>query len=159
MHEEPLSKTKKKQMMTELQGLGAELVALSGERLAAMQLPEALADAVRAAQRITAHEGRRRQMQYIGRLMREVDPAPIRERLDAWRASSRTEIARQHALERWRERLIEDDAALTEFATKHRGADMQVLRGLIRNARKQSAEDKPPRAFRELFRVIRETAG
>lgn len=159
MDEEPLSKTKKKQMMTELQGLGAELVALSRQRLAAMQLPEALADAVLSAQRITAHEGRRRQMQYIGRLMREVDPAPIRERLDAWRGLSRTEIARQHALERWRERLIEDDAALTEFAGKHPGADMQVLRGLIRNARKESAEDKPPRAFRELFRVIRETAG
>ena len=146
-------------MMTELQGLGAELVALSAERLASLELPESLADAVRAAQRISAHEGRRRQMQYIGRLMRAVDPAPIRERLDAWRGLSRTEIARQHALERWRERLIDEDDALTEFAGKYPGTDIQVLRGLIRNARKERSEDKPPRAFRELFRMIRDAAG
>ena len=156
MDDEPLSKTKKKEQMHALQKLGTELVELSRDKLAAMQLPEDLRDAVREAQRITAHEGRRRQMQYIGRLMRDIDPAPIQERLAAWRGQSKAEVARQHVLERWRERLVADDAALTEFAQLHPGVDLQELRNLIRNARKETAEARPPKSFREIFRVIRD---
>ena len=93
MDDEPLSKTKKKEQMHALQKLGVELVELPRDRLASMRLPEELLAAVREAQRITAHEGRRRQMQFIGRLMREIDPAPIEERLAAWRGQSKAEIA------------------------------------------------------------------
>ena len=156
MEDESPSKTQKKAQMHALQKLGAELVELSRERLASMNLPEKLVEAVREAQRITAHEGRRRQMQYIGKVMRDVDPAPIRERLDAWRGVSKAEVARQHTLERTRERLIADDMALTEFAHKHPGVDLQALRNLIRNARKETAEGRPPKAFREIFKVIRD---
>jgi ribosome-associated protein len=152
-----LSKTKKKQQMHELQALGAELVELSAEQLAAMRLPVALLAAALEAQRITAHEGRRRQIQYIGKLMRQFDPAPIREQLAVWQGLSRGNATRQHALERWRERLLADDEALTEFARERPGADLQALRALIRNARKEAFEKRPPRAFRELFRVLRET--
>ena len=156
MEDETLSKTRKKAQMHALQKLGVELVELSRDRLASMGLPETLAEAVREAQRITAHEGRRRQMQYIGRLMREIDPAPIQERLDAWRGQSKAEIARQHGMERLRDKLIADDAALTEFAQNHPGVDLQALRNLIRNARKETAEGRPPKSYREIFKVIRD---
>lgn len=156
MHDAPLSKTKKKQQMHELQALGAELVELSAERLAAMGLPAALLTAALEAQRITSREGRRRQVQYIGRLMRGLDPEPIREQLAVRRGVSRGNAARHHALERWRERLLADDEALTEFVREQPGADLQALRSLIRNARKEASENRPPRAYRELFRVLRE---
>ena len=156
MDNEILSKTKKKEQSHALQKLGAALVDLSKERLASMALPEALREAIREAQRITAHEGRRRQMQYIGKLMRDVDPAPIQERFDAWNGQSRAEVARQHGMERLRERLIADDAALTEFARKHPGVDLQALRNLIRNARKEAAEGRPPKSSREIFKIIRD---
>ena len=156
MDDEILSKTKKKAQSHALQKLGTELVDLSKERLASMQLPETLAEAIREAQRITAHEGRRRQMQYIGRLMRDIDPAPIQERLDAWRGQSKTEIARQHGMERLRDKLVADDSALTEFAQKHPGVDLQALRNLIRNARKEAAEGRAPKSYREIFKVIRD---
>ena len=156
MEDEILSKTRKKAQMHALQKLGIELVDLSKERLASMQLPETLLDAIREAQRITAHEGRRRQMQYIGRLMREIDPAPIQERLDAWRGQSKAEVARQHGMERLRDKLIADDGALTEFAQKHPDVDLQALRNLIRNARKEAAEGRPPKSYREIFKVIRD---
>ena len=156
MDDEILSKTRKKAQSHALQKLGVELVELSKERLDSMALPEALAQAVREARRITAHEGRRRQMQYIGKLMRDIDPAPIQERLDAWRGQSKAEVARQHGMERMRERLIAEDTALTEFAAKHPGVDLQALRVLIRNARKEAAEGRPPKAYREIFKVIRD---
>jgi ribosome-associated protein len=159
MQDAILSKTKKKQQMHELQALGAELVELSAERLAAMRLPAVLLTAVREAQRITSREGRRRQIQYIGRLMRELDPGPIREQLTLWQGRTREIAVRQHALARWRERLLADDHALTEFAREQPGADLQALRALIRNARKETRENRPPRAFRELFRLLRETGG
>lgn len=156
MQDAALSKTKKKQQMHELQALGAELVELSAEQLAAMHLPPALLAAALEAQRITAHEGRRRQIQYIGKLMRQLDPAPIREQMAAWQGVSRGNATRHHALERWRMRLLADDEVLTEFAREQPGADLQGLRALIRNARKEAMENRPPRAFRELFRVLRE---
>src|SRR3954470_17083421 len=148
MDDELLSKTRRKAQMHALQKLGAELVELSKERLASMELPETLREAIRDAQRITAHEGRRRQMQYIGRLMRDIDPAPIQERLDAWRGQSKAEIARQHGMERLRDKLIADDTALTEFAQKHPSLDIQALRNLIRTARKEPAEARPPKSYR-----------
>jgi ribosome-associated protein len=156
MDDELLSKTRKKAQMHALQKLGAELVELSKERLASMDLPETLLDAIREAQRITAHEGRRRQMQYIGRLMRDIDPAPIQERLDAWRGQSKAEVARQHGFERLRDKLIADDAALTAYAEAHPGVDIQSLRNLIRNARKEAAQGRPPKSYREIFKIIRD---
>ena len=156
MDGELLSKTKKKQQSHALQKLGAELVELSKDRLASMDLSETLREAIREAQRITAHEGRRRQMQYIGRLMRDTDPAPIQARLDAWNGQSKAEVARQHGMEKLRDKLIADDAALTEFAARHPGVDIQALRNLIRNARREAAESRPPKSYREIFKVIRD---
>ncbi|HXZ91667.1 MAG TPA: ribosome biogenesis factor YjgA [Burkholderiales bacterium] len=156
MHEEVPSKTKRKQTMHELQALGTTLVALPQGRLAALDLPEELAEAVAEAQRITSREGRRRQLQYIGRLMRALDPAPIRAALERIAGRSAEDSARHRRLEQWRARLLEDDAALTDFASAHPTADLQALRTLIRNARREQDEGRPPRAFRELYRVLRE---
>jgi ribosome-associated protein len=150
------SKSQLKRDMDALQALGARLVELGPERLAKVNMPDDLRDAVKEAQRITAHGGRRRQMQYIGRLMRHVDPAPIQAALDEFDGVSAVAKARQHALERLRERLLEDESVLNEIASRTATADFQQLRQLRRNALKEKAEGKPPRAYRELFRVLRD---
>jgi ribosome-associated protein len=153
--QEIVSKTKKKREMHELQALGVALVALPDAQLAAIDMPDKLREAVLEAKRIKSHEARRRHMQYIGRLMREVDPAPLRARLAEAEGHSAQANARHRRLEGWRERLLADDAALTEFAAENPGADLQALRTQIRNARKEQKEGKPPRAYRELFRVLK----
>jgi ribosome-associated protein len=150
------SKSQRKRDMHALQEMGAALVELSPERLGRIEMPEDLRSAIREAQRLTRHEARRRQLQYIGRLMRDVDPAPIREALDAVKGASAIESARQHRLEKLRERLLEDEAVLTEIGAAHPGADITRLRQLRRNALKDRDEGRPPRAFRELFRLLRE---
>jgi ribosome-associated protein len=156
--QETTSKTKQKQAMHELQALGEALLDLPAAQLDALQLPDALLRALREAKTIAAHGAKRRQIQYIGRLMRDVDAAPIRERLALARGESAQASARHRRLEQWRARLMEDDAALTEFAQQFPRADTQILRTLIRNARREQKEAKPPRAFRELFRLLREAA-
>lgn len=153
------SKSQRKRDMHDLQELGSALVELSAERLARIDMPDLLRGAVQEAQRITKHEARRRQMQYIGRLMRDTDAAPIREALDALNGASVAENARLHKLERLRERLLEDEAVLAEIAAEFPGADLQRLRTLRRNTLKERELAKPPRSFRELFRALRELEG
>jgi ribosome-associated protein len=153
------SKSALKRAMTELQDLGAELVALSVDQLKKISLPDDLRDAVRAAQRITQHEAHRRQLQYIGKLMRSLDAEPIRAALDEINGVSAAATARMHALERLRTRFLEDEKVIGEIAAAHPGADLLHLRQLRRNALKEQQLGKPPRAFRELFRVLRELHG
>jgi ribosome-associated protein len=156
MDAEFVSRTKKKQQMEELQRLGAALIALPPAQLDTLALPAILVAAVREAQRITSHEARRHQVQFIGKVMRKVDPEPVRAAIAEITGQTAAGRARHQRLEQWRERLIGDDAALTAFASEQPGADLQALRTLIRNARKEIAEGKPPRAQRELFRLLRE---
>jgi ribosome-associated protein len=158
MQDEIVSKTQQKRAMLELQALGVALVALPQARLSAMQLPAALAAAIAEARRMTRHEAKRRQLQYIGKLMRSIDAAPIREQLAALRGESAQAAAQHRRLEDWRSRLLADDDALTAFAEEFPRADLQALRAAIRNARKEQAASKPPRAYRELFRLVREAA-
>lgn len=150
------SKSQKKRDMHALQEMGAELADLSAQRLARIDMPDELRQALREAQRLTRHEARRRQMQYIGRLMRDADPAPIRAALDAINGASAVETARQHRLERLRERLLEDESVLTEIGAAHPGADLTRLRQLRRGALHEREAGKPPKNFRELFRLLRE---
>jgi ribosome-associated protein len=142
--------------MTALQVLGAKLVELPESQLEEFPMGDALRKAVLEAKRIKSHEAKRRQMQYIGRLMRDVDAAPIRARMAELEGSSAQANARHRRLEAWRERLIGDDEALTAFAAEHPGADLQALRTLIRNARKEASLGKPPHAYRELFRLLKD---
>jgi ribosome-associated protein len=150
-----VSRTKKKERVEELQKLGVALVALAPAQLVALALPPELLAAVLEAQRISSHEARRRQLQYVGKIMRKVDPEPVRAALAAVTGRSAAARAQQRRFESWRERLIGDNGALTEYANGHPGADLQALRAAIRNARKEIAEAKPPRAQRELFRLLR----
>lgn len=149
------SKSQKKRDMHELQSLGARLVEISADRLAEIDLPEDLREAVLEARRISAREARRRQLQYIGRLMREVDPAPIRAKFDEWEGKSAAHTAQHRRAEAWRERLLAEEGAMTEFAQEAPGADLQALRALVRDARKEQAAGQPPRRYRELFRMVR----
>ncbi len=153
------SKSQLKREMTALQDLGAELVALSKERLAKIEMSERLRDALLEAQRITKHEAKRRQMQYIGKIMRTVDAAPLRAAMDEINGVSKAATIRQHQLERLRTRLMEDETVFSEVARDYPGADMQHLRQLRRNALKEAQQGKPPRAYRELFRELRDLEG
>jgi ribosome-associated protein len=156
----PLSKTRRKQAMEELQALGEELATLSADRLKKIELPESLRDALRQVQKMTrSDEARRRQMQYIGRLMRDIDPEPIREVLSVVRGDSATANAHMHRLERLREAILADERVLGEIAGEYPGADLQHLRALRRAALKEQENAKPPRSYRALFRALRELAG
>lgn len=162
MNEEPLdepvgiSKTQRKQEMHALQALGEELAALSEERLATLDLPESLLDAVIEARRLNKHEALRRQMQYIGRLMRDIDAAPIKEKLDAIKGISRSATAHLHRIEHWRDRLLDDPRSLDQLLAEYRDADAQALRSLIRAAILEREAGKPPKHQRQLFRQLRE---
>jgi ribosome-associated protein len=156
LEEDRPSKTQRKKEMHELQALGERLVALNASQLDAVDLPPRLRTAVDDAKRFTRHEARRRQMQYIGRLMREVDPQPIREKLKIWDGISQEHTAQHHRVERWRERLMQDDAALGELAKERPGLDTQRLRSLVRSAREELTAGRPPRSHRELFRFLRD---
>lgn len=149
------SKTRRKQAMLALQELGAELTRLSDAQLEQVEMPDVLRDAVMEARRITRFEARRRQLQYIGRLMRDVDPAPIRARLDAWRNSTRADAAQLQRVEQWRERLLADDAALDAFRGVCPAADTPQLASLISDARRERAAGRPPKHFRALFRELK----
>lgn len=153
----PPSKSQRKRDVEALQHLGRELSELSKDQLKKMDLPEDLLDALLEYKRITSHSAMRRQMQLIGKIMRAVDAEPILEKLAALRGESNAAKAEFHALERWRERLLADDGAVTEWLAEHPNGDAQRLRQLIRNARKEAELGKPPKSSRELFRLLRDT--
>ena len=153
------SKTRLKHEMEALQELGETLVSLDAARLRSLDLSERLVDAVVLARGITRHEARRRQMQYLGRLMRDVDPVPIRAALERWETIPREEKARFAALEGWRDRILADAAALDAFVAEHPDADRATLARLADTARKERSRGEPPRAFRELFRAMRRATG
>lgn len=151
------SKSQRKREVEALQDIGTALVKLPAERIRRLDLPEPLRMAVLEAQRMRSHGALRRQMQWIGKLMRSVEVEPITRQLAELRGDSEHAKARFHALERWRERLLADDAALSEWLEQYPGSDAQHLRQLIRNARREGAGQKTPKAYRALFRVLSDT--
>ena len=150
------SKTKRKKEMHALQDIGESLVQLDSKRLIELGLSDTLMEAVLEAKRIRKHGALRRQMQLIGKLMRDVDAEPIRKKLDLWGNLSAESTARLHQLERWRERLMADEQmqALDELAQKYPTADLQQLRTLARNAAKEKLANKAPKSFRALFQEL-----
>ena len=149
-----MSKTQRKKAVHALQALGEELVMLGEEQLARIELPERLRDAVTEARRISGFEARRRQLQYIGKLMRGVEAEPIRAAVDAAQARSRGEAAAHQRAEAWREQLLSDPAAVNELLAEYPEADGRQLRALARAALRERAENRPPRAFRELYQAL-----
>jgi ribosome-associated protein len=148
------SKTRRKQEMHALQDIGEQLVSLNSKRLAELSLPESLMDAITEAKRLHKHEARRRQMQFIGRLMREVDPTPIQDKFAAWNSVNLQHTAWFHLMERWRDRLMVNKQALTELGQDYPESDLQRLRTLVRNAHKEKLANKPPKSFRAIFHEL-----
>lgn len=149
------SKTKAKEESDSLQELGKRLVSVGNDRLKKLDIPETLADAVREAKRISSFGALRRQMQYIGKLMRDVDVEPIQEMLDELDGVSNKANARFHALEKQREKLLADESIITTLKNEHPDLDVSALRTLRRNALKEQAENKPPKAYRAIFQLLK----
>jgi ribosome-associated protein len=149
-----VSKTRRKHAMLALQDLGETLTGLKPDRLAALELPERLAEAIAIARKLTRHEARRRQMQYVGRLMRDIDPAPIEAQLANWAVAPNAEKARIADVERWRKRLLEEPGALEVLGTQFPRADRPRLAALVARAAEERGRGSPPHAYRELFREL-----
>lgn len=152
------SKSQRKRDMTALQKLGAQLVDSPADRIRKAAIADDLRDAILACQKINSHEGKRRQLQYVGKLMRKLDEAEvqaIRDMLDSWQGKSRADTLALHLLERQREMLLRDDKALTTLMQQYPGLAVQEWRTLIRNARREQAEARPPKAYRELFQQLK----
>jgi len=156
------SKSALKRQSHDLQALGRALSELPASRLDALALPEGLAGAIADYRRIRSHEGLRRQLQYIGKLMRQVDPGPLQDAVDDFRLGGARQSLALHTAERWREQLLADDEALTRWLAEHPGTDAQQLRSLVRAARKDAKPDlatgavRHGRAYRELFQLVKQ---
>lgn len=158
----PPSKSQQKRDMHALHQLGEQLVTLEAGRFAALAreaaLSERLVDAVTAARTITAWGARKRQLQFIGKLLRDQDPAPIRRRLELWAHGHDVDSERQHALERWRERLLAEPEAQDALAAEFPRTDRTRLRSLVARAQDERLRGAPPHAYRELFRMLKSLA-
>ena len=148
------SKTQRKKAVHELQDMGEALVGLSEERLAQVEMPDFLRDAVMAARGITAHGARKRQFQYIGKLMRKVDAEPIRVKLDAWLAQSRGPMLTHKRAEEWRNRLLDEDGALANLLLEYPRADATYLQKLMDATARERETGHPPRSFRLLYQAL-----
>jgi len=154
------SRSEQRRAALEVLELGAQLAALSDAQLAKLPIPEHLLPHIRETRRITSHIAHKRQLQYLAKQMRREDDEvleAIRDALDEKGETARREVAALHRVEAWRDRLIDGgDAALAELLDEHPHADRQHLRQLVRNAIEERNRNKPPRAFRELYRELRE---
>jgi len=153
------SKSELKRQSNDLQKLGEQLVDAPRDRVKRVEMPEDVRDAILTCQEISNHEGRRRALQFVGKKMRTLDEeevAIIQRTIDSWKGASKAETAALHALERRRDKLLSDDTALTTLLEEAPELDVQHLRTLIRNARKEVAESKPPKAYREIFQILKD---
>ena len=157
------SKSALKRQMHELQALGLALAELPTSRSDKLDLPEGLRDALAEYHRTRSHEGRRRQLQYLGKLMRQIDPEPIREAVAAFKLGSASDTLALHEAERWREELMASDDAVTRWMQAHPDTEAQQLRSLVRAARKDAGKATPTdgqgqrhgRAYRDLFQLVK----
>ncbi len=154
--EQAPSKTERKRQATALQTLGKRLTELKPERWAQLDLPQALTTAIADYRRFSSREAKRRQLQYIGRLMRDTDTALIEQRLATWDGQSAEAVYHFHQLERWRDRLLDDTEALTEFLDEHPAIDRQQLRHQLKKAASATTEQERKTQARALFRFIRD---
>jgi ribosome-associated protein len=155
------SKTELKRQSDALQDLGTELVNAPRDRVKRVPMPDDVKEVILDTQNIKDHEGRRRALQFVGKKMRSLDDeeiAVIRRTIEGWKGASKADTAALHALERRRDKLLADDNALATLLSEHPELDVQHLRALIRNARKEQAENKPPKAYREIFQILKDLA-
>ncbi|WP_313317018.1 ribosome biogenesis factor YjgA [Stenotrophomonas sp.] len=154
------SRSQNRREALEVLALGEKLVDLTPAQLARLPIPEGLLEHIEYTKRITSHGARKRQLAFLAKQMRREEDETleaIRDALDANSETSRREVAIMHRMERWRERLLaEGDVALGELLDEYPQADRQGLRTLVRNALAEKAKNKPPRAYREIYQVLRE---
>ncbi len=155
-----ISKSQAKREATELQKLGETLLQYTPKQLLPLNLPDNLLQAIKEGRKITANVATARQKQYIGKLMRNIDPAPIYAFLDAQKGISNEHNIWLHQIERLRERMLTDTKAVEKFIADYPAVDIQHLRQLIRNAQKERQQQEagkhiPPKAFRELFQLMK----
>jgi ribosome-associated protein len=152
-----ISKSQRKRDLDELKRLGGELLDFTDDELRQLMLPDDLLEAIRTAGKIRAHGARKRQLQYIGKLLREIDDTPIRAAIDARNHQQSTHTREFHLIEALRDRLLaEGDSALPEVLEHFPRTDRQHLRKLVRQSRREHETRQPPRASRLLFRYLRE---
>lgn len=149
-----ISKTRRKRQAHDLQDLGKALTRLRADQLARIEMPDDLREAVTDCRAMTKHEAIRRQLQYIGRIMRDMDCAPIAAQLGALHAPSHLQTALFHRAERWREDLLADPSAVARFTMEFPEADPRRLRDLAEAAIEERRAERPPRRYRELFQAI-----
>ena len=153
--DEWVSKTQMKKQMNDLQALGMELTKLSSDTLKKIGLDEELFEAIATYKKITSNSALKRQAQFIGRLMRDTNPAPIEAYLAKLRGDNAAHNAFLQRVEQARTRLLADDGAITQFMADFPQADAGKLRTLIRNTKKEQEQNKPPKNFRALFQEIK----
>ena len=153
-----ISRSVDKRAAEDAQALGERLIELRPEQLRQMDLSTELLDAILECKRLKANGAIRRQRQYIGKLMRNEILEPIEAKLAEWDFARKAEVTRFHRMEQWRDRLLADDQAVGELMQEYPALDVQRVRTLIRNARKQQAQNQPPKSSRELFQYLKELA-
>jgi ribosome-associated protein len=152
------SRNELKQQMQDLQELGEALSTLPADRLDKLSIAERLRDAIDELRRTKSFEGKRRQVQYIGKLMKLENPEPLREAVASYRVGSATDTLALHQAEYWRDQLLAGDEALANWVKEYPSTDVQQLRSLVRSARKEKLEpgERHGRAYRDLFRLVKE---
>ena len=152
------SRNELKKQMQDLQELGEAVAALPTDRLDKLKIDERLRDAIDELRRTRSFEGKRRQLQYIGKLMKHEDPAPLREAVASYRVGSASDTLALHQAEYWRDQLLAGDDALANWVKEYPATDIQQMRSLVRSARKEKLEpgERHGRAYRDLFRMIKE---
>ena len=154
---QPPSKSQLKRDAHALQQLGIELLDIPESDWHKLQLPEQLVTALKDAKRMSSRGAHKRQLQLIGKLMRNIEPEPIQQYFEQRRLNARQQARILHQLEDWRDQMItEGDVAIDAYLAEHPKADRQHLRQLVRQAKKEQANAKPPKSSRALFRYIRE---
>lgn len=151
------SKSQIKRECDAIQKLGERLIALKQDELDVMELPDELDDAIRTAKKIKSRPGLKRQRQYIGKVLRQLDSEAIKKQVEQLQHRHDTNTAQFRKMERWRDRLLTDDkTALTEIIESHPEVDRQHINQLIRQAKREQQQEKPPASARKLFKYLRE---
>jgi len=149
-----ISKTQRKRQSHDLQAVGIALTKLRPDQLAKVELPDRLREAVEAARSITKHEALRRQLQFIGKLMRHLDAEPLVAQLEAFKAPATRETARFHRAEKWREAMLSEPDGIERFVAEYPSADPVKLRRLATEARAEREAERSPKRYRELFQLV-----
>lgn len=149
------SKSQLKRDAQALTKLGEQLVSLDEKQLRQFSLPDNILDAIIAARKIKQHGARKRQLLYLGKLLRQIDSSEINDHLSSLHLQSKQQAMALQRVEQWRDRLLADDQAITELLNDYPAIDRQHLRQMIRTARKEQQQNKPPAAYRSLFRYLR----